>query len=142
MLCAVVALVPAATAVAHGKQSDSEKLQKAVDADGILRHEAVLQGIGTLANGNRLAGAPGYDASALYMALRAKAAGLKVSTHAFEYENEFLADFKAPILRVVTRASATRSSRASPARSPAATSARWSTSRARSTSRPRCGRST
>jgi hypothetical protein len=96
LLCAV----PAASAT--GGSNDSRKLREAVTTKGILTHEAVLQGIGTLANGNRLAGTPGYDASALYVGVRAAAAGLKVSTHQFDYDLDLLADYKRPILRVTS----------------------------------------
>jgi Zn-dependent M28 family amino/carboxypeptidase len=77
-------------------------LQKEVGAGGILAHEAALQAIGTLHHGNRLAGAPGHDASADYVAAVSRLAGLEVSFHQFDYLLDFLADFKAPVLTVVT----------------------------------------
>ena len=97
LLCAV----PAASAT-EGSSSDSRKLRDAVTTNGILAHEAALQAIGLLANGNRLAGTPGYDASALYVGVRAAAAGLKVSSNPFEYDLDLLADYKQPILRVTS----------------------------------------
>jgi hypothetical protein len=102
-LAGLALLCAAPTAAATGgSSSDSRKLRDAVTTKGILVHEAALQAIGTLSNGNRLAGTQGYDASALYVGVRAAAAGLKVSSHPFEYDLDFLADYKQPILRVTS----------------------------------------
>ncbi|HEY1273481.1 MAG TPA: M28 family peptidase [Thermoleophilaceae bacterium] len=99
---AAVALFCAAPAATASAGSGSRELQDAVTTRGILVHDGVLQAIGLVANGNRLAGAPGHDASALYVGARAAAAGLKVSTEPFDYDLDFLADYKQPILRVVS----------------------------------------
>jgi hypothetical protein len=61
-----------------------------------------FQLIGDVANGNRLSGTPGYDASALYVAAAARLAGHSVSFQDFDYELDFLADWKAPILAVTS----------------------------------------
>jgi hypothetical protein len=98
---AVLCMAPVASANGGGS-NDSRKLRDAVTTKGILAHEAALQAIGLLANGNRLAGTPGYDASALYVGVRAAAAGLKVSSHQFDYDLDLLADYKQPILRVTS----------------------------------------
>ena len=67
-LAGLALLCAAPTAAATGgSSSDSRKLRDAVTTKGIVAHEAALQAIGLLANGNRLAGTPGYDASALYV---------------------------------------------------------------------------
>src|SRR5262245_20965279 len=104
MAVAAVALLcaaPAATA-SSSSNGDSKKLRQAVTTTGILAHEAALQAIGLVSNGNRLAGTPGHDASALYVGARAAAAGLKVTTQPFDYDLDFLADYRQPILRVVS----------------------------------------
>jgi Zn-dependent M28 family amino/carboxypeptidase len=101
-LACAIALLSAPVATAGSGNDDSTELRRAVNAGGILGHEAVLQTIGSLSNGNRLAGTSGYDASALYVALRARAAGLDVSFDDFDYNLDLLADFKQPILRVVS----------------------------------------
>jgi Peptidase family M28/PA domain len=96
----VVGSVPAASAPPNN--NNSEKLRKAVTVAGILEHENALQKIADDGGGaNRLAGAPGYDESADYVAERAAAAGFNVSTQEFEYDLTFLADFEAPVLSVV-----------------------------------------
>ena len=59
--------------------------------------------IGELANGNRLAGTKGHDASSLYVGVNSAFAGLKVSQHEFDYDLDFLADWKQPKLDITTR---------------------------------------
>jgi Zn-dependent M28 family amino/carboxypeptidase len=102
VLCIAVAIAPAAAGATHTKEDDSAKLRRAVNSAGILVHEAALQAIGLVKNGNRLAGAPGQEASAQYVAAVAKAAGLNVSSQSFDYDLDFLADYKQPVLTVVT----------------------------------------
>jgi hypothetical protein len=70
-----------------------------VTVEGILEHEAALQAAAE-AGGNRLSGAPGYDASVDYVADRARAAGYDVMVQDFEYQLDFLADWEAPVLAV------------------------------------------
>ena len=48
----------------HSTNNTSKKLREAVTVGGILEHETALQRIATFNGGNRLSGAPGYDASA------------------------------------------------------------------------------
>jgi hypothetical protein len=105
-LLAVVAIlasaVPAAADSGHGGHggNDSARLRGAVTVPGILQHELALQFIGKLTGGNRLSGTPGYDHSAAYVAARAEAAGLDVTTQEFDYELDFLADYTPPVLAV------------------------------------------
>jgi len=87
---------------AGGGSSDSQKLRDAVSVKGMLVHEAVLNTIGELSNGNRLAGTTGYDASSLYVGVNAALGGLKVSKFDFDYDLDILADFKQPILKITT----------------------------------------
>ena len=84
----------------RGRGDDSAVLRRAVTVPGILEHELALQLIGTVSGGNRLSGAPGYDRSADYVAWRAAAAGLEVSTQQFDYSLDVLADFERPVLSV------------------------------------------
>src|SRR5688500_20345897 len=63
----------------HSTNNTSQKLREAVTVPGILEHETALQGIADFNGGNRLSGAPGYDASAQYIADQAEAAGLERS---------------------------------------------------------------
>ncbi len=102
-LAAVVALLCAAPAFGTGGSSDSKKLRDAVGVKGMLVHEAALNTIGELANGNRLAGTKGHDASSLYVGVNSALAGLRVSQHEFDYDLDILADWKQPILDITTR---------------------------------------
>jgi Zn-dependent M28 family amino/carboxypeptidase len=56
-----------------------------VTLDGVKEHLDALQGIADDNGGNRASGAPGYQASADYVAEKAAAAGLTVSTQDFEF---------------------------------------------------------
>ena len=86
----------------HSTNNTSKKLRQAVTVAGILEHETAFQGIADLTGGNRLSGAPGYDASADYVAERAEAAGLEVGRQAFEYRLNLLADYTPPVLSIVS----------------------------------------
>ena len=102
-VCAVLlaGAVSASAADPNSNNNNSAKLRSAVTVDGILEHEAAFQEISDDAEGNRLSGAPGYDASAEYVAERAAAAGLDVEVMDFTYNLTFLADFEAPRLSIV-----------------------------------------
>jgi hypothetical protein len=100
--CAALVVGSAPAASAPPNNNNSEKLRKAVTVAGILEHENALQKIADAGGGaNRLAGAPGYEDSAEYVAERAATAGFDVSVQEFEYVLNFLADFEAPVLSVV-----------------------------------------
>ena len=74
-LAVVCVLLCAPPAFGSGGSSDSKKFRDAVSAKGMIAHEAALQAIGTLANGNRLAGTKGHDASSLYVRRPVRASG-------------------------------------------------------------------
>jgi hypothetical protein len=86
----------------HSTNNTSKKLREAVTVPGILEHETALQGIADFTGGNRLSGAPGFDASAQYVADRAEAAGLEVSRQPFDFELDLLADYTPPVLSIVS----------------------------------------
>jgi Peptidase family M28/PA domain len=96
----VAVLATSGVASADPSNNNSEKLRAAVSAAGILEHQSAFSGISGSSGGNRLAGAPGYDASASYVAQRSAAAGMNVSSHNFSYFLDFLADFTPPRLAV------------------------------------------
>jgi hypothetical protein len=98
---ALVFAAPAWADREHSTNNTSKKLREAVTVPGILEHESAFQGFATFNGGNRLSGAPGYDASAQYVADKAAAAGLVVTRPTFPYELDLLADFSAPVLDVV-----------------------------------------
>jgi Zn-dependent M28 family amino/carboxypeptidase len=101
LLVLLVSAVPAAAGShSSNNNNNSRKLRNAVTVKGILEHELALQVIGATKGGNRLSGAPGYDRSAAYVAKRAEAAGFDVTTHEFDYDLDFLADYEAPVLDI------------------------------------------
>lgn len=85
-----VAVLPA-TAAAGGPPgvSDTAQLRKGMSAWGILGHETALQAIATRHEGTRVSGTPGYDASARYVADKARRAGLTVTRQEFTYPYGF-----------------------------------------------------
>jgi hypothetical protein len=105
-LSVIAMLATGGVAAADPSNNNSEKLRAAVSAAGILEHESALGGISNASGGNRLAGAPGYDASAAYVAQRSAAAGMHVSSHSFSYFLDFLADFTPPRLAITAGAPA------------------------------------
>ena len=102
VLSLLVLLASGGVATADPNNNNSEKLRAAVTTAGILEHQRAFQGISDAAGGNRLAGAPGHDASAQYVADMAARAGFNVSLHNFNYDLDFLADFTPPVLAVVS----------------------------------------
>jgi Zn-dependent M28 family amino/carboxypeptidase len=85
-LCALAAFtVPAASASAAPNTNDSQKLRDAVSVEQIREHMAAFQAIADANGGNRLAGAPGHEASAQYVTQRLKAAGYDVGSQPFTY---------------------------------------------------------
>ena len=100
-LAVVCALLCAAPAFGSGGSSDSKKFRDAVSAKGMIAHETAFQAIGTLANGNRLAGTQGHDASSLYVGVQSALSGLRVSQHEFDYDLFALGDWKRPRLDVL-----------------------------------------
>jgi Zn-dependent M28 family amino/carboxypeptidase len=97
---AAVVACGAPAAVAAPENNTSERLRAVVSADGILEHERAFESFAAGATGNRLSGAPGHDASALYVADRMRAAGYRVATQEFEYDNTLLADYSPPVLAI------------------------------------------
>jgi Zn-dependent M28 family amino/carboxypeptidase len=82
---ATILAVPAATASADPNANNSKKLRDAVSVAGIREHMAAFQAIADANGGNRLAGAPGHEASAQYVTQRLQAAGYEVSSQPFTY---------------------------------------------------------
>src|SRR5687768_10468305 len=96
----VAVLATSGVASADPSNNNSEKLRAAVSASGIMEHQNAFSRISGSFGGNRLAGAPGHDESAQYVAQRSGAAGMNVSSHNFSYFLDFLADFTPPQLAV------------------------------------------
>ena len=141
VVSSILLLTNAGVAFGQGTPNNSPKLRAAVTTAGILQHQGVFDNLSDSLGGNRLAGAPGHDASAQYVADTAASAGLDVSFHEFDYDLDFLADFTPPVLDVSPAGRQASTCRGSPAHRSGATSARCTT-RARPTSPLRCGRST
>ena len=85
---AAMALIaaPAGAGSPQSEQSTTKGFRKAVTIDGIREHLVAFQshadGPG---GGSRVAGGPGFEASASYVRARAQAAGYTVSDHFFEF---------------------------------------------------------
>jgi len=98
---AAAAVLPAGAAASGPPSvSDTAKLRKAMSAWGILGHETALQVAALTHEGTRVSGTPGYDASARYVAEKARHAGLKVTQQQFTYPYGFpLGETVAPKLQ-------------------------------------------
>ncbi len=81
----VPATATAKPAAAADDSHGAAKLRTAVTVAGILTHERAFQRIADRHDGNRVAGAPGYDASANYVAVKLRKAGYGVTTQPFEF---------------------------------------------------------
>ena len=65
--------------------SETQGLRKAVTLAGVREHQAALQEIGDASGGNRVAGSPGYVASANYVESRLQRAGYTVTRFPFQF---------------------------------------------------------
>ncbi len=98
-----VVLVGASPAAAGwgGGNDTSAELRRAVDVNGIKRHEAAFSLIGVATGGNRLAGTRGHELSADYVALQSRLAGLNVTRQDVRVRPAtLLGDWKPPVLDV------------------------------------------
>jgi len=83
-MAATVALSPSALS-ASSPEASSQGLRKAVTLAGVREHQAALQTIADENGGNRVAGSPGYAASADYVESKLEAAGYTVTRFPFEF---------------------------------------------------------
>jgi Zn-dependent M28 family amino/carboxypeptidase len=91
--CALVAPValPTAAGAAAGPKVDfwtawqSQRLQKAVTVDGMMRHEREFQAIADRNGGTRASGTRGFDQSVDYVSNRLRAAGYDVTVQPFSF---------------------------------------------------------
>jgi Zn-dependent M28 family amino/carboxypeptidase len=84
----VASAVPAAAhphSPTKGTADSSAKLRRAVNVAGIGQHLIALQFIAQIHDDTRSSGTPGFDASARYVADRARAAGYDVTVQDFEF---------------------------------------------------------
>jgi hypothetical protein len=101
VLAAGALVAGAGPALATGGGNDtSAKLRKAVTVQGIKLHEAAFSLAAVATGGNRLAGTPGHQLSAGYVAFQSRLAGLDVSRQDFSYDLFELGDWKPPVLDV------------------------------------------
>jgi Zn-dependent M28 family amino/carboxypeptidase len=82
-----LALTMLATAPSALAQSpaDTQALRRAVSVDGVMEHQRALQRVADRNGGNRLAGTPGYDQSAAYVARRLRLADYRVTVQPFDF---------------------------------------------------------
>ncbi len=83
---ALVFAGPAIAGAAPPVDTDVAELTQDVTVGGIYEHLNALAAIADANDGNRFAGLPGHDASAEYVAARARAAGYDVTIQEFEYD--------------------------------------------------------
>jgi Zn-dependent M28 family amino/carboxypeptidase len=93
---ALAAASPAGAAV----PTDTSALRSAVTAAGILEHQQALQAIADANGGTRLAGTPGYDQSADYVAALLEAAGYVVTRQPFDFA--FFQELAPPVFERVS----------------------------------------
>jgi Zn-dependent M28 family amino/carboxypeptidase len=92
-----VAVSIVAVPAAQADDLNSRGLRKALTVEGVREHQKAFQTHTDLNGGNRTGGSPGFEASAAYVAERARKAGYEVSDHFFEFE--YNADRTPPTLR-------------------------------------------
>ena len=97
-----VVLAPITLAADDG---GSQGLRKAVTVSGVREHQAALQATADANGGNRVAGSPGYRASADYVESRLEAAGYVVTRFPFEFT--FNADATPAVFQQTAPAAAT-----------------------------------
>ncbi|HVE64481.1 MAG TPA: M28 family metallopeptidase [Mycobacteriales bacterium] len=90
-------VTPAGADSAQSEQSSTKGFRKGVTVAGIREHLLAFQAHSDNNGGNRVAGGPGFEASAAYVAARATAAGYTVTNHFFDFL--FNADRTPPTLR-------------------------------------------
>jgi Zn-dependent M28 family amino/carboxypeptidase len=76
---------------------ETQGFRKALTVEGVRAHQAAFQTHSDLNGGNRVAGSPGFEASASYVKSKAQAAGYTVSDNFFDFL--FNADRTPPTLR-------------------------------------------
>ena len=91
--------VGAAAADSTAPRSLAQRPGVTITVAGIRQHLVALQGFANRHGGNRLAGTPGYDASARYVATRMRAAGYSVRFQEFDFP--FVLERSPPSLRPV-----------------------------------------
>ena len=84
LLCALPILAACGAEEEPPPPDDAERLRSAVTVEGILEHARRFEEIARANGGDRAAGAPGYDASADYVAEELRGAGYDVALQAFE----------------------------------------------------------
>jgi Zn-dependent M28 family amino/carboxypeptidase len=98
-LLALLVGVTAASGSTARPLPGTQRAEVGVPVAGIMEHLRALQRIADRHGGNRFSGTPGYDASARYVAARARSAGYRVRLQEFAFP--FVLDRSPPRLRVV-----------------------------------------
>jgi Zn-dependent M28 family amino/carboxypeptidase len=86
VLAGLIVSAATAPAVADPNNNTSRELRAAVNADGVLEHQRVLQEIADRNHGTRVSGTPGYDESADYAEKVFRDAGYDVTRQAFTFQ--------------------------------------------------------
>jgi Zn-dependent M28 family amino/carboxypeptidase len=85
MLAALIGSAVLASPAAALDEVNTKRLRDAVTVNGILRHERALQFIADASGGTRVAGTPGFEASADYVKRQLAQAGYAVHEQSFEF---------------------------------------------------------
>jgi Zn-dependent M28 family amino/carboxypeptidase len=81
----VLAALISVSFVSAAVEVDTSELREAVTVDGVREHQQAFQDIANANDGTRVAGSPGYDESAEYVAERMGAAGYVVTLQPFDF---------------------------------------------------------
>lgn len=104
----LISLALVSPALARNDTTDvasTKGFRKAVTLAGIREHQAAFQSFSDANGGNRVAGGPGYEASAEYVVAKMQAAGYSVSSQEFAFR--FNADRTPPVLTTISPVAAT-----------------------------------
>ena len=86
VVAACLVLAPTATSVVPAAGiSDAAKLRKAVNVQGMKKHEQAFQNIASANGGTRASGTPGFDASVEYVVGQLVAAGYHPQVQPFDF---------------------------------------------------------
>jgi len=85
VIVSILAVMISAPAASGAVPTDSSALREAVTVDGVREHQDAFQRIADLNGGIRVAGSPGYDHSADYVASQMLAAGYDVQIQPFDF---------------------------------------------------------
>jgi Zn-dependent M28 family amino/carboxypeptidase len=100
LLLSMILVAPATAANQTSDVASTQGFRRAVTLAGIREHQAAFQAHSDAHGGNRVAGSPGYEASASYVVARMEAAGYTVRSQYFTFL--FNADATPPVFQRIS----------------------------------------